>query len=211
MNIRALYTISLCLIFFVSCKDNETRDNLDNLNSEENEFSTLNNKNENSKDEAEVADYEDEDITTQENSENSEAIRSVPGNTNNPNTRTAISGQYIKKGEEADSNCGCYCLNLSSGTAELCLVNGKMYVNTRLQKNSNNTIDVFLVEPSSRSTEGMEMPWKDFDRSSPIATIKPTSNGEMELDWLGFKINGDLAVDYAIFGKKTLEGVYKKK
>jgi zinc D-Ala-D-Ala carboxypeptidase len=33
----------------------------------------------------------------------------------------------------------------------------------------------------------------------------------MELDWLGFTINGDLAMDYAIFGKKTLEGQYKKK
>jgi hypothetical protein len=32
----------------------------------------------------------------------------------------------------------------------------------------------------------------------------------MVLDWKGFSIDGELAVDYAIFGKKTLEGTYKK-
>jgi len=30
------------------------------------------------------------------------------------------------------------------------------------------------------------------------------------LDWKGFYIDGELAVDYAIYGKKTLEGTYKK-
>lgn len=209
MNIRAIYILSLGLVLLTSCKDNEPREEQNNFNTEENEFSNIDN--EIPEEKAEERDDVDEKITSNENSDISGVNKSAPGNTSNQNTRTSLSGQYIKKGEETDSNCGCYCLNLSSNTAELCLVNGKMYVNTRLQKNSNNTIDIFLVEPSARNTEGMEMPWEDFDRSSAIATIKPTSNGNMELDWLGFKINGDLAVDYAIFGKKTLEGVYKKK
>lgn len=209
MNIRAFYTMVFSLILLVSCKNNETRDDQDSLNTEENKFSTVDNNN--SPDVSYEEDIDGEDDTPSENTGNSQA--SVPSSEDkvSSNNRTGLTGQFIKKGEENDSNCGCYCLDLSSNTAELCLVNGKMYINTRLQKNSNNTIDVFLTEPAGRNTEGKEMPWKDFDRNSAIATIKPTSNGEMELDWLGFKINGDLAVDYAIYGKKTLEGVYKKK
>src|SRR5690606_23596191 len=129
----------------------------------------------------------------------------------NRTTTNSLSGQFIKKGEENDAGCNCYCINLSSTTAELCLIQGDMYVNTRLQKNIDNSIDVFLVEPSTRNTQGKDIPWQDFDRNSAIATIKPASNGELEFDWLGFKINGDIAVDYAILGKKTLEGTYKKK
>ncbi|UJH91104.1 hypothetical protein LZ575_21045 [Antarcticibacterium sp. 1MA-6-2] len=76
---------------------------------------------------------------------------------------------------------------------------------------SGNNINIYFIEPSARSSEGKDIPWKDFDKNSPIATIIPQNNGEIELDWLGFTVNGDLAMDYAIYGKKTLEGVYKKK
>ncbi|MEP6260890.1 MAG: hypothetical protein ABJ092_04885 [Gillisia sp.] len=130
-----------------------------------------------------------------------------------PDTPTSnTTGTYIKIGEESDSNCNCYCLDLNTaGNKELCLVSGEMYITSRFQKNSDNSIDVYLVEPAARNTQGKDIPWKDFDRNSPIAKIIPQANGEMDFDWLGFKINGDLAIDYAIFGKKTLEGQYKKK
>ena len=135
---------------------------------------------------------------------------------NTPTSNTARSastaGTYIKIGEEGDRNCNCYCLDLNTaGNKELCLVPGEMYITTRFQKNNDNSFDVYLVDPSARNTQGKDMPWKDFDRSSPIAKIVSKTNGEMDFDWLGFKINGDLAMDYAIFGKKTLEGQYKKK
>ncbi|QED36276.1 hypothetical protein FK178_00360 [Antarcticibacterium arcticum] len=134
-------------------------------------------------------------------------------NTSNPDRSVSnTTGKYIKTGEESDTNCHCYCVDLNtSGTQELCLVPGEMYISARLQKNSDNSIDVFLVEPSARNTQGKDMPWKDFDRNSAIAKITPQSKGSIDLDWLGFKINGDLAMDYALFGKKTLEGEYKLK
>lgn len=130
-----------------------------------------------------------------------------------PDTPTSnISGTYIKIGEESDTGCNCYCLDLNpAGNKELCLVPGEMYITTRFQKAGDNSIDIYLVEPAARNIQGKDMPWKDFDRNSAIAKITPQANGEIELDWLGFKINGDLAMDYAIFGKKTLEGKYKKK
>lgn len=207
MNIRAIYTIVFCLLLFLSCKDTETRNEQNNSNTEENEFSTVDSNI--SEERIDEEDAEDNSETAR-NTPNTQVEDKKPSDTGNQ-TRTALTGQFIKIGEESDSNCNCYCLDLSSSTAKLCLVNGKMYVNTRLQKNSNNIIDVFLVEPAGGNIDGKDMPWKDFDRNSPIATIKSKSNGNLEFDWLGFKINGDLAVDYAIFGKKTLEGDYKKK
>lgn len=142
----------------------------------------------------------------------------VPGSSNSSSTTNPdrsvsnTSGKYIKTGEESDTTCNCYCVDLNApGNQELCLVPGEMYITARLQKNSDNSIDVFLVEPSSRNTQGKDMPWKDFDRNTAIAKITPKANGSIDLDWLGFKINGDLAIDYALFGKKTLEGEYKSK
>ncbi|HSP41130.1 MAG TPA: hypothetical protein VLN46_06835 [Gillisia sp.] len=211
MNTKAIFTIIALLIFMVSCKDTETREDQNTLNTEENEFSPVDRNI--PREGVDNIDIDNDEVTPRNsnNTENSQDKDPIQNDTGDRKTLTGLTGQFIKVGEESDSNCGCYCVDLSSNTAELCLVNGKMYVNTRLQKNSNNTIDIFLVEPAARNTDGKEMPWKDFDRNSPIATIKPKSNGELELDWLGFKINGDLAVDYAIFGKKTLEGDYKKK
>lgn len=209
MSIRAFYTIVFCFLFLLSCRDNDSRDHQNDLNTEENEFSPVDRNI--PREGIDDAEMEENAGTVRERTPNTKSNEPAERNTENQTTRAALTGQYIKTGEESDSNCNCYCLDLSSNTAELCLVNGKMYVNTRLQKNPNNTIDVFLVEPSGRNTDGKDIPWNDFDRNSAIATIKPTSNGEMEFDWLGFKINGDLAIDYALFGKKTLEGTYKKK
>ncbi len=212
MSIKAFYPVLLCCIFLISCRETEPREEKDLLNTEENEFSPVDrNIPREAVDDSDYEVKEDDNSNTSGNTENSRVQESTPGKSGSQNNQTALTGRFIKKGEESDTACNCYCLDLSSNTAELCLVNGKMYVNTRLQKNSNNTIDVFFVEPSARNTDDRKIPWEDFDRNNAIATIKPKSNGELELDWLGFKINGDLAIDYAIFGKKTLEGDYKKK
>lgn len=211
MTVRAFLPITACFIFLISCRDNETRDNRDTLNTEENEFSPVDrNIPREEVDDEQFEEEESTDTNTKKTTNTGDPERNT-GEREIQKSGSPITGQFIKKGQESDSNCGCYCLDLSSNTAELCLVQGEMYINTRLQKNADNTIDVFLAEPATRNTQGKDMPWKDFDRNSAIATIKPVANGELELDWLGFKINGDLAVDYAIFGKKTLEGNYKKK
>jgi len=126
--------------------------------------------------------------------------------------RSNLSGTYIKIGEEIDNSCACYCLNINyTGNTEMCLTPAKVFINTRLVKESNQLTNIFLVAPSSKNTEGKDIPWDKFDKNIPIATLKTTPDGKIEMDWLGFTINGDLALDYAILGKKTLEGNYKKK
>lgn len=189
------------LMVFVSCKE-ETKGVYDPVNNTDTEYLTP------------EAETDQENIDKEENAEmNKKASGENPDKSVSSEKikSTIISGLYIKVGEESDNNCGCYCLdiNLNSGS-EMCLVKDEMYVNTRFQKNNDNTINVFLVSPSTRNKQ-KDVPFESFDTDSPIATISPMSNGELKLDWLGFKTNGDLLTDYAIYGKKTLEGNYKKK
>lgn len=127
-------------------------------------------------------------------------------------TKTIAAGRYIKTGEESDNDCSCYCLEVNFNEAkELCLAKGEMYINARFKQAGDKTVEVFFDSPVSSNKQGKDIPWKEFDTNEPIARITPTANGELELDWLGFTVNNDLAVDYAIYGKKTLEGTYKKK
>ena len=129
----------------------------------------------------------------------------------NVSART-IEGQYIKMGEEADPNCECYCLDLNfTSNSELCLSPDNIYIIAKFEKTNTNLINIYLTDPSDINSEGDKIPWAKFDRNIPIATITQQPNGELDLDWLGFSINGDLAMDYAILGKKTLEGKFKKK
>ena len=122
-----------------------------------------------------------------------------------------VEGTYIKVGEESDSNCECYCLDLSfTSISDLCISPNKIYINVKYEKTNNNSINVYLTGPSNINSEGDKMPWDKFDKDLPIAIITLQNNGNLELDWLGFSIDDDLAIEYAIFGKKTLEGEFKK-
>lgn len=121
-----------------------------------------------------------------------------------------LGGSYIKIGEESDSNCNCYCLEVKfTSNAELCLQADSLYISARFEKAKNNTINVFFVELSRESQRG-DIPWEDFDTNFPVAIITSKADGVMELDWLGFTINGDIVMDYALLGKKSLEGTYKQ-
>lgn len=153
--------------------------------------------------------------------ENIDSVKkdNLPGSGENPeksgssekNKSTDIGGTYIKVGEESDNNCSCYCLDINFGTgSEFCLLENEMYINTRFQRNPDNTVNVFLVRPSTKNKKS-DIPFETFDTDTPIATIAQLPGGELKLDWLGFKSNGDLLPDYALFGKKTLEGIYKRK
>lgn len=128
------------------------------------------------------------------------------------NSIASIGGNYTKAGQENDANCSCYCLEVQfNSNSELCLTPDKMYINVRFEKVNENLVQVYLIAPSDRNTEGDDIPWANFDRNTPVAVITSINNGEIDFDWLGFTINGDLAQDYALFGKKTLEGNYIKK
>ncbi|WP_373057021.1 hypothetical protein [Zunongwangia sp. H14] len=118
-------------------------------------------------------------------------------------------GNYIKEGEETSPACTCYCLDVNlSGTSKLCLVENEMYINSRFEK-SGDSINIFYTGPSEENSTS-DLPWEKFDKDQPVAVLKPMNNGQVELDWKGFSINGELAVDYAIYGKKSLEGTYTR-
>ncbi|MAM17865.1 MAG: hypothetical protein ABGW91_13195 [Christiangramia sp.] len=119
------------------------------------------------------------------------------------------SGVYIKTDHPEDSGCSCYCIDMAtSGTGELCLKDQELYINTRYAQDGDE-IEVYYTGKSSKTTNS-EIPWDRFETGTPIAVISPNAEG-FDLDWKGFSIDGDLAVDYAILGKKTLEGTYKRK
>jgi zinc D-Ala-D-Ala carboxypeptidase len=209
MKLRSLLPVLFGLFIIVACKNEsnqddtpETRERQENYRSEENKT--------------------DEDHTTPSSRDQN---RSASGEDTSPddsvknepemdravsNTSQLSEGIYVKEGEK-DANCECYCVDLTfTGTTELCLKEGTIFITARMSRGENGAVNIFLVEPAARNTEGEDIPWEEFDSNVPIATIS-NENGKMDLDWLGFTINGDLAMDYAIYGKKTLEGTYKKK
>lgn len=150
--------------------------------------------------------------TTESGSDKDHSKTESISKTDSKDSTGTIEGQYIRIGQEADLNCECYCLDLNfTSNSELCLSPDKIYINVKFEKTNNNLINVYLIDPSDISSEGDKIPWAKFDKNIPVATITPLPNGELDLDWLGFSINGDLAMDYAILGKKTLEGKFKKK
>ena len=185
MKFKMILTTLCCVLILGSCKNKDSGDH----NSE----------------------TQAESLTESEHNKDSSNIKST-SRTNSKDPAKTIEGQYIRIGEEADLNCECYCLYLNfTSNSELCLSPDKIYINVKFEKSNNNLINVYLIDPSDINSEGDKIPWAKFDRKLPIATIAPLPNGELDLDWLGFSINGDLAMDYAIFGKKTLEGKFKKK
>ena len=211
MSTKAFFAIIACFILLISCRDNQTQDDANTLDTNENEFSPVDRNIPREEVDNSELEVEENSNTSRSTTPNNETGDLNANESKNNNLGTSLRGQFVKKGQESDSSCACYCVDLSSNTAELCLIPGDMYINTRLQRNNDNSIDIFLVAPSPRNTQGKDIPWNQFDLNSAIANIKASSNGELELDWLGFKINGDIAVDYAILGKKTLEGTFKKK
>lgn len=162
----------------------------------------------------EERDQRSTDDLSPETGTNEASSRSSPDTSNDETEETPEEplsglayGNY-KKTDEEDAACSCYCIEISaSGESELCLKDQEIYITARLSQN-NGLTQVYFSSPSSKNNND-DLPWEDFDTNHPIAEITPTEDG-MELDWKGFHIEGELAVDYAIYGKKTLEGSYKK-
>ena len=192
MKFKLIIT-TFCFFFILgSCKNKDSGDN-------------------NSETVSDIEKSQSESITESGNDKDTSKPKSISKTDSKDSTGT-IEGQYIRIGQEADLNCECYCLDLNfTSNSELCLSPDNIYINVKFEKTNNNLINVYLIDPSDINSEGDKIPWDKFDRNIPVATITPQPNGELDLDWLGFSINGDLALDYAILGKKTLEGKFKKK
>lgn len=123
---------------------------------------------------------------------------------------TDYEGRFIKTGESITS-CDCNCFDLSfSSPTQLCINKEDMYILSRIEKTGPQEAAIFLIDPVKEEEMEKNLPWSEFERDLPIATLKINQDASLELDWIGFSKDGKLAVDYAIFGKKTLEGTYKR-
>ena len=126
------------------------------------------------------------------------------------NKSASISGVYYNSSHKGDTECNCYCVDISAtGSSELCLKENELYINALFKKNGDN-INIYYKGKSEANTNE-EIPWDKFETGTPIAVLSPEPNGVLKLDWKGFRIDGKIAIDYALLGKKTLEGTYKKK
>lgn len=113
--------------------------------------------------------------------------------------------------DKAAIDCNCNCIEISyDHPTEWCIDKDKMYINARCKKTGENTADVYFVSVSRENSPDRPLPWDEFDTDHPVATLTFQPDGSAELDWLGFSKNGELITDYALYGKKTLEGTYKK-
>lgn len=196
------YASLFCLfLILVSCKNEESNQD-EELNSKteksaNNNISVVEPKRSNAEGISSASDENDTE-STDGNSENNTEI-----------SEANISGNTYIKINESDANCNCYCLELDmSKSTELCLSEDEIYINARYAQDGDD-VNMYYVSPSNKNTNE-DLPWKEFDTNTPIAVLSAGENENMVLDWKGFSIDGELAVDYAIYGKKTLEGTYKK-
>lgn len=129
-----------------------------------------------------------------------------------PKVVTTLDGRYRKMiNDEPAEDCNCNCVEISFEKAtEWCIVKDKVYINAKSTKTGENTADLYLVEVSREVNTDRSLPWKEFDTNSPIAKIEFQPDGSADVNWIGFSKNGEVVMEYAIFGKKTLEGKYKR-
>ncbi|MGM0932258.1 MAG: hypothetical protein ACQEWD_02305 [Bacteroidota bacterium] len=200
-NYLILFSLVLLLL---SCKNEENDKEAEDIQNTEQDYDAYENSDLNKP--GSRSETSETNQTSRDN--NMETPDSVKDGKNEEEALGRISNTKYIKVDENDAGCNCYCVDVvTTGQSELCLKDNEIYINARFSQNGNTTL-VYFTKPSVKNTND-ELPWEDFDTNTPIAEITPTPDG-MELDWKGFSIDGELAVDYAIYGKKTLEGSYRK-
>ena len=185
------FLFAILFIAFSACKDTEKNDGEELEDYRPTEVQKSSGMN--------VEDIESSDTDTSDGKADpdSEATNSININ----------SGTYIKESASAANDCNVLDIDLSA-SKEICLVEGEIYANVRYQKDGEK-INVFYDSVSSK-TSRKDIPWNKFDQNKPIAVITSSGNNQISLDWQGFSINQETAVDYALLGKKNLEATYNK-
>jgi len=146
----------------------------------------------------------------EQSSDQSEEASTTDTTSTAEETNTDYSGIYTNLAYAENNGCECYCLEIEVGkSSELCLKPGELYMEADFRK-VGNEIHVFYKGASVKSKQN-DIPWNDLDTGTPVAIFSKVSTNEYKLDWKGFQIDGKTAVDYALLGKKTLEGTYKLK
>lgn len=152
-----------------------------------------------------------EDIKTGAAIKNPKEIGTQDEKTNNnysESSKILSFGTYINTNNfDADNGCNALRLDYTAPTS-LCVDKEGIIISVTYRKNGPNT-EVFFNDLLQNNSDKI-VPFNTFDKDIPIAIIYPKSNNTLTLDWKGFSVNGDLATDYAILGKKNLEGNFKK-
>ncbi|TQD33634.1 hypothetical protein [Haloflavibacter putidus] len=126
----------------------------------------------------------------------------------------AYTGKYkrLDDGKENETTCDCNCLEINfDHPVDVCIdKNAKLQIQVAYTQTNDGKVKMYYVSGSGKTKTFKSIPWEKFDKDTPLAIIEYTKNEELELDWKGFTQNKELVVDYAIFGKKNLEGKFKR-
>ena len=185
------YIFILLLIFSVSCQDNKDDKQADQVKLMEKELPP--------------GDIQEERAAVQTPDQAEESDEEA-------NPIVATNGRYRKvESGEATSDCNCRCVDIVyDKPTEWCIVKDEVYITARSKKTGENSAELYFVNASRDDSPDRGIPWDEFDTGTPIASIDFQPDGTAEVDWIGFSVNGEVATDYAIYGKKTIEGTYKK-
>jgi len=134
-------------------------------------------------------------------------------NISKPTKPDILTGVFIRTNAE-NNNCECNCVTVDfQKPTELCLdKKSGLSIMAKFRRMPDGSLSIYYEQ--AKNQEGVtnkKIPWDKFDKNAAIATISYTSNDAFDLDWIGFTVDGELAVDYAIYGKKNLEGNYRGK
>lgn len=128
---------------------------------------------------------------------------------------TLFTGVFIRSDDGKEGkNCQCNCVEVDFSQQTILCIDEKsgLSIAASFKKANDGSLNIFYVQPKNeKGIAPGKIPWDKFDTSVPIASIDYSSNDTFALDWKGFTIDGEIAVDYAIYGKKNLEGNYVKK
>ena len=123
-----------------------------------------------------------------------------------------LTGVFIRNNSES-SSCECNCVDVNFEQAtQLCLdKKSGLSIMAKYKRMPEGTVGIYFDAPKSENgIADKSIPWEDFDKNTPIAKITYSRDNAFDLNWIGFNIEGELATDYAIYGKKNLEGSYRK-
>jgi hypothetical protein len=132
--------------------------------------------------------------------------------TEKPTKPDILTGVFIRSDNESGTcECNCVDVNFMQPT-ELCLdKKSGLSIMAKFKRMPDGSLSIYYQQPKHEGgVINKKIPWDKFDKTKPIAVISYSENNAFDLDWIGFTMDGELAIDYAIYGKKNLEGNYRK-
>ncbi|MDT0295391.1 hypothetical protein ACFQ3R_02705 [Mesonia ostreae] len=207
---RKLVYLFMITIAVIACQDDKKSSSNESIEEMEEESGEVQiDKNEKEQDfEAKEEDKEmerDEDFVGDKSmSSNSENDR--------PGPSAQWTGEFVKTNAlNTAGACSCNCLDIDFNSTRTLCVDEKSEIDIQVNYVlKDKLVQVLFLSGNGNIDDNNPIPWSEFDKNSVVAEISRTNN-QLQLDWKGFTIDKKLATDYAILGKKNLEGIYKRK